>query len=74
MNCVRWNPEGTLLATASDDNTVKLMDFASEKVLFTGGTSDKSNESTSLVISLIYMDRPSRLRELLKTLNILINV
>ena len=41
-HCVRWNPSGTLLAGASDDKTVKLLDFGTGKVVHTGTTSDDS--------------------------------
>ena len=41
--CVRWNPSGDMLASASDDQTVAVMDVKTGKKLFTGYTSDKSN-------------------------------
>ena len=39
---VRWSPSGDKLASASDDTTVKLLDFKTGKVLYTGNTSDGS--------------------------------
>lgn len=35
MLCVRWNPMGNMLASASTDGTAKLLDFRTEKVLHT---------------------------------------
>ncbi|HEX4961584.1 MAG TPA: pentapeptide repeat-containing protein [Thermoanaerobaculia bacterium] len=35
VQCVAWNPEGTVLATASDDGTIKLWDAASGRHLNT---------------------------------------
>ena len=40
--CVRWSPNGEMLASAGDQ-TAKLLDFKTGKVLFTGNTSDGSN-------------------------------
>ena len=40
INCVRWDPIGCSLASASEDKTVKLLDFKTGKVLYTGTTSD----------------------------------
>ena len=42
INCVRWNPSGDMLATASSDKTAKLLDFKTGKLLYTGTTSDGS--------------------------------
>ena len=42
INCVRWSPSGDMLASASDDNTVALLDFKTSKKLYTGNTSDGS--------------------------------
>ena len=42
VNCVRWSPSGDKLASASEDQTVKLLDFKTGKVLYTRKTSDKS--------------------------------
>ncbi len=40
INCVRWNPSGDMIASASADQTAKLLDFKTGKVLHTGTTSD----------------------------------
>lgn len=42
INCVRWNPSGDMLASASSDKTAKVLDFKTGKVLYTGTTSDGS--------------------------------
>ena len=42
INCVRWDSNGERLASASEDKTVKMIDLASEKVIYTGATSDSS--------------------------------
>ena len=42
INCVRWSPSGEMLATTSDDTAVKLLDFKTGKMLYTGNTTDKS--------------------------------
>ncbi len=41
--CVRWNPSGDMIASASHDQTAKLLDFKTGKVLHTGTTPDGSN-------------------------------
>ena len=38
--CVRWSQEGKILASASDDKTVNVLDFASGKVTYSGKTAD----------------------------------
>lgn len=43
--CVRWNQSGDMLASASSDNTVKLFDVKTGKVLHSGSTADGSNFS-----------------------------
>ena len=66
--CVRWNPSGNMLATASLDKSVKLLEFQTGKVLYTGTTSDGSNflyiyiHSPNLMIRhgpfhLLYLDK-----------------
>lgn len=40
--CVRWNANGSMLASASQDTSVKITDFKAEKVLYTGTTLDYS--------------------------------
>ena len=47
INCVRWSPSGDELASASNDKTVKLVDFKTGKVLFTGNTSARGKLSIS---------------------------
>ena len=42
INSVRWSPRGDIIATASFDNTVALVDFKTGKKLYTGKTSDGS--------------------------------
>ena len=41
IKCVRWSPSGDMLASASADKTVALMDFKTGKKLYTGNTSDE---------------------------------
>lgn len=41
INCVRWSPNGDMLASASHDTKVKLLDVKTGKVLYTGKTSDE---------------------------------
>lgn len=38
ISCVRWNPLGDMLATTSDDQTIKMLDFGTGKVLYTGSS------------------------------------
>ena len=45
INCVRWSPSGELLASASEDKTVALLDFKAGKKLYSGKTSDGSKFS-----------------------------
>lgn len=42
INCVRWSPSGDMLATASNDQTVKILDFKTGKELYTETTMDRS--------------------------------
>jgi len=42
---VRWNPTGDQLATASDDHSAKIIDFATGKILYAGRTPDQSKIS-----------------------------
>ena len=37
---MRWSPGGDLLASASEDSTVALLDFKTGKRLYTGNTLD----------------------------------
>lgn len=41
--CVRWSPNGEMIASASRDKTVKLWDVKTGKALYIGKTSDKRN-------------------------------
>ena len=41
---MRWNPSGDKLASASNDETLKLVDFKTGKVLYSGNTSDESKD------------------------------
>ena len=45
INCVRRNFDRNLIATASDDKTVKLLEFTTRKVIYrySGETQDGSN-------------------------------
>lgn len=40
---MRWNSDGDMIASASADDTVKLMDFRAEKSIYTGAIKDGSN-------------------------------
>ena len=40
--CVRWSPNGDMLASASADKTAKVVDFKTGKVIFSGTTPDSS--------------------------------
>lgn len=41
--CVQWEPSGSMLASASADRSVKLLDFKNGKILYTGNTNDDCN-------------------------------
>ena len=43
--CVRWSPSGDMLASASSDKTVALVDFKTGKKLYTGYTTEGSKFS-----------------------------
>ena len=45
INCVRWSPSGDMIASASADKTVALMDFKTGINIYTGNTSCKSKFS-----------------------------
>ena len=53
--CVRWSPSGDKLASAFLDKTVKLLDFKTGKVLYTGNTSDKSKLPISRYMIVIHL-------------------
>lgn len=42
INCVRWNSNGDMLATASDDKTVKLLNFKTGKIIHVAKISEGS--------------------------------
>lgn len=42
IHCVRWSPTGDMLASASKDKTVKLLDFGTSKVIYTGTAAEDS--------------------------------
>ena len=42
INCVRWDTKGKRIVSASDDKKVKIVDFGSGKISYTGATSDSS--------------------------------
>ena len=42
ISCVRWSPSGDMIASASADTTVALLDLKTGKKLYTGKTSDES--------------------------------
>ena len=42
IHCVRWSPSGDMLASASHDKTVALLNFKTGKKLYTVKTSDES--------------------------------
>mgnify|MGYP003879840555 CR=1 FL=1 len=54
-SCVRWSPSGDKLASTSYDKTVKLLDFKTGKVLYTGNTSDNSKLSISECMIVIHL-------------------
>ena len=70
---MRWRPSGDKLASASWDNTAKLLDFKTGKVLYTVKTSDKRNylfqiyDRHSLIrvcnVSLLHLDQHEGARE-----------
>ncbi len=43
IKCVRWEPSGDFIASASDDKTAKVIYLKTEKVTYTGNTADGSN-------------------------------
>ena len=52
--CVRWSPSGDMLATASGDQTVALLDFKTGKKLYTGKTSYGSKYFHDLIDKTIF--------------------
>ncbi len=45
VTCVRWSPDGESLATASADESVKVIDFGTGKITHTLGTAKKGAQS-----------------------------
>mgnify|MGYP003932889757 FL=1 len=43
INCVPWNPSGSMVASASDEQTAKLLDVNGGKILYTETTPGKHN-------------------------------
>ena len=43
MGCVRWSPNGDMIATASEDNSAKVIDFKTGKVIYSETAADRSN-------------------------------
>ncbi len=56
---MRWNPSGDMIASASDDNTARLFDFKTGKVLHTGTTSDGSKSLLTNINQLYLILRSS---------------
>ena len=50
IRCVKWDPAGEILASASRDHTVQVIDFKTGKVLQTRTTTDQSNTSICAII------------------------
>lgn len=42
---VKWSPRGNMLATASNDSTMKVIGFSSGKILYSGETADASKKN-----------------------------
>ena len=40
---MRWNVDSKLFGTASTDTTIRVVDFGTEKVMYSGSTADGSN-------------------------------
>lgn len=64
INCVNWSPNGDMLASASEDKTVKLLDVKNDKVIYTGKTADGSNYTLISYILIQYF-RSCKLCDLL---------
>ena len=45
INSVRWNVQGNLLATASDDKSVKVFEMTSGNIIYTEGAGGKQSTS-----------------------------
>ena len=48
--CVRWDLNGGRLASLSADKTAKILDFADEKIYYSGRTPDESNLFSDLLL------------------------
>ena len=52
--CVRWSPNGDMVASTSQDGTVTLLDFKTGKKLYTGKTPDGRKFSLPISSQMIY--------------------
>ena len=52
---MRWSLSGDKIASASWDQTAKLLDFKTGKVLYTGNTSNGGKLSISKYMTVIYL-------------------
>ena len=52
ITCVRWSPSGDMIATASYDRTIALVDIKTEKKIYTETTKDKSKHCAASYIKL----------------------
>ncbi len=50
---MRWSPNGDMIASASEDKTVQVLDFKTGKVIHTGKTSDGSNNFSILIVIIL---------------------
>ena len=57
INCVRWSPSGDMLASASADKLINLLDFRAGRILNTGSTSDGSKSFHPLLNPLMQIIR-----------------
>ena len=60
MTYVRWNSSGDLLASSSNSGVVNVIDLKTEKLIYSGITSDKSKKQLFLVFMLIKLLEQAR--------------